>query len=57
MNGLAAARRRSAGGKFFSLDNQYIAPMFITTILLVGNLSFGMLESYQKTVHRDRQPA
>ena len=24
--------------------------MFITCILLVGNLSFGMLESYQKTV-------
>jgi enediyne biosynthesis protein E5 len=36
-------------GKFFSLDNKWIAPMFITTILIVGNLSFGMLESYRKT--------
>ncbi len=36
-------------GKFFSLDNKWIAPMFITTILVVGNLSFGMLESYKKT--------
>jgi enediyne biosynthesis protein E5 len=36
-------------GKFFSLENKYIAPMFITMILVVGNLSFGMLESYRKT--------
>jgi Na+-transporting NADH:ubiquinone oxidoreductase subunit NqrB len=36
-------------GKFFSLDNKYIAPAFITTILIVGHLSFGMLESYKKT--------
>ena len=36
-------------GKFFSLENKYIAPMFITLILVVGNLSFGMLESYRKT--------
>jgi enediyne biosynthesis protein E5 len=34
---------------FFSLDNRYIAPMFITCILLVGHLSFGILESYKKT--------
>ena len=34
----------------FSLDNRYIAPAFITCILLGGNLSFGMLESYQKTL-------
>ena len=36
-------------GKLFSLDNKYIAPIFITLILVVGNLSFGMLESYRKT--------
>src|SRR3984885_9817786 len=35
--------------KFFSLANKWIAPAFITTILVVGNLSFGMLESYRKT--------
>jgi Na+-translocating ferredoxin:NAD+ oxidoreductase RnfD subunit len=34
---------------FFGLDNRYIAPMFITCILLVGHLSFGILESYTKT--------
>ena len=36
--------------RFFSLDNRYIAPIFITLILLVGHLSFGILESYQKTL-------
>jgi Na+-translocating ferredoxin:NAD+ oxidoreductase RnfD subunit len=35
---------------FFILDNRYIAPAFITCILLAGNLSFGILESYQKTL-------
>lgn len=35
---------------FFSLDNRYIAPIFITCILLVGHLSFGILESYKKTL-------
>ena len=35
---------------FFSLDNRYIAPAFITCILLVGHLSFGILESYPKTL-------
>jgi Na+-translocating ferredoxin:NAD+ oxidoreductase RnfD subunit len=34
----------------FSLDNRYIAPAFITCILLVGHLSFGILESYPKTL-------
>ncbi len=29
----------------FSLDNRYIAPAFITCILLAGHLSFGILES------------
>jgi enediyne biosynthesis protein E5 len=35
--------------RFFSLDNRYIAPMFITCILVAGHLSFGILESYRKT--------
>ena len=46
MNGTAAPFN---WGKFFSLDNKWIAPLFITSILVVGNLSFGMLESYKKT--------
>ena len=35
--------------RVFSLDNRYIAPMFITCILIAGHLSFGILESYKKT--------
>lgn len=31
-------------------DNRYVAPLFITCILLVGHLSYGILESYDKTV-------
>ncbi|HET6646855.1 MAG TPA: RnfABCDGE type electron transport complex subunit D [Pyrinomonadaceae bacterium] len=33
----------------FRFDNRYIAPLFITCILLVGHLSYGILESYEKT--------
>lgn len=35
--------------RWLSLDNRYVAPIFITCILVGGHLSFGMLESYQKT--------
>ena len=35
--------------KKFRLDPRYIAPLFITCILLVGHLSYGILESYEKT--------
>ena len=31
------------------LDNRYIAPLFITCILLVGHLFYGILESYERT--------
>jgi Na+-translocating ferredoxin:NAD+ oxidoreductase RnfD subunit len=34
----------------FSFDNRFIPPVFITCILLAGQISFGMLESYQKTL-------
>src|SRR5215213_348609 len=30
-------------------DNRYIPPLFITFILLVGHLSYGILESYERT--------
>src|SRR6266545_2729177 len=30
-------------------DSRYVAPLFITCILLVGHLSYGILESYRKT--------
>jgi enediyne biosynthesis protein E5 len=39
-----------AKATWFSLDNRFIPPLFITCILLAGQLSFGMLESYQKTL-------
>lgn len=34
----------------FSFDNRFIVPIFITCILLAGQLSFGILESYPKTL-------
>jgi Na+-transporting NADH:ubiquinone oxidoreductase subunit NqrB len=40
---LHGARRK------LSLDNRYIAPLFITFILVVGHLGYGTLESYEKT--------
>ena len=40
---LQGARRK------FSLDNRYIAPLFITFILVMGHLGYGILESYEKT--------
>ncbi|MGP0067687.1 MAG: hypothetical protein ACLQGP_29335 [Isosphaeraceae bacterium] len=36
--------------RMLSLDNRFIAPVFITLILLVGQLSFGILESYTQTL-------
>jgi enediyne biosynthesis protein E5 len=36
--------------RLLSLDNRFIPPVFITLILLVGHLTFGILESYQKTL-------
>jgi Na+-translocating ferredoxin:NAD+ oxidoreductase RnfD subunit len=33
---------------FFSFENRYLAPMFITCILAVGQWSFGILESYSR---------
>ena len=42
--GLQAGERKK-----FRFDNRYIAPLFITCILLVGHLSYGILESYQRT--------
>lgn len=35
--------------KLFGLDHRFVAPVLITLILLVGQLSFGVLESYSKT--------
>jgi Na+-translocating ferredoxin:NAD+ oxidoreductase RnfD subunit len=40
----APARRR-----VFSVDNRFLPPILITCILLAAHLSFGVLESYQRT--------
>lgn len=36
--------------KWLSLDNRYVPPLFITLILLAGQLSYGILESYEHTL-------
>ena len=40
----------AALSKFFSPQNRYLPPLFITTILLVGHISFGVLESFSLTL-------
>jgi len=44
----AVAPKKKAG--FFSPENRYLAPILISCILLAGQLSFGILESYKKTL-------
>lgn len=39
----------SAAGRFFSIENRYLAPLLITSILITGQLSFGLLESFSRT--------
>jgi enediyne biosynthesis protein E5 len=36
--------------RFFSVENRYLPPLFITLILLVGQVSFGVLESFSRTL-------
>ncbi len=40
---------RSTQRSLVTLENRYLAPAFITCILLAGHLSFGILESYERT--------
>jgi enediyne biosynthesis protein E5 len=52
MNRPVAANASPKLGRWKSVlnfDNRYLAPALITSILLVGHLSFGILESYEKT--------
>lgn len=46
----SAAIARARWRRMFSLENRFVPPIFITCILLVGNLTFGILESYKKTL-------
>lgn len=36
--------------RWLSLDNRFVPPIFISLILLAGHLSYGILESYSKTL-------
>jgi enediyne biosynthesis protein E5 len=45
----AQSKPASALSRFFSAENRYLPPMFLTTILLVGQLSYGLLESFSRT--------
>jgi Na+-translocating ferredoxin:NAD+ oxidoreductase RnfD subunit len=36
--------------RFFRPDNRYLPPLLITSILLAGQLSFGLLESFTRTL-------
>lgn len=36
--------------RFFSIENRYLAPVFITVILLVSQITFGVLESFTRTL-------
>lgn len=40
----------AAVGRFFSPENRYLPPLFITTILLVSQVSYGVLESFSRTL-------
>ncbi len=47
----ASSKALSPGpfARFFSPENRYLPPLFITLILLVSNMSFGLLESFSRT--------
>jgi hypothetical protein len=49
-NGAPAPFASPGPRRVLSLDNRFLAPVLITGILLVGQLSFGILESYDKTL-------
>jgi enediyne biosynthesis protein E5 len=46
----ATTSSMSARARGFKFDQRYLAPLFITCILIVGQLSFGFLESLSRTV-------
>jgi enediyne biosynthesis protein E5 len=49
-NAISLADQQSGQKKSrINLDSRYVAPAFITLILIVGHLSYGILESYWRT--------
>jgi len=47
---IAPVPSRAAASKKGLIDSRYVAPIFITCILLVGQVTFGILESYPRTL-------
>ena len=47
---VAAPQAGARQPKLFGIDSRFVAPIFITFILLVGQLTYGILESYAMTV-------
>src|SRR6202453_302707 len=43
-------RLEAAWKRFLSPSNRYLSPLLITIVLLVGQLSYGILESYTRTL-------
>ncbi len=43
-------RLQAAWKRFFSPSNRYLSPLLISCVLLVGQLSYGILESYTRTL-------
>jgi Na+-translocating ferredoxin:NAD+ oxidoreductase RnfD subunit len=48
-HGAPRDRAPAARGRFLTLDNRYLPPILITSILLTAHLSFGILEAWEKT--------
>lgn len=46
----APLSKESRWKRWLSLENRFVPPVFITLILLVGHFSFGILESFQRTL-------
>src|SRR6188508_180878 len=44
------ARSGAVPKKMFGLDTRFVPPILITLILLAGQLSYGILESYPQTL-------
>ena len=47
--GVVATDRALPRRRFFTVDNRFLPPLLITCILITAHLSFGILESYQRT--------
>ena len=49
LTGVAAAGPLPKGRQWFRLDNRFLPPLLITSILLTAHLSFGILEGWERT--------